>query len=106
MGPLDAQLALQSPKFKSSMDSSANDVDAMSVKELKALITKAGLVARGLLREERAFRLRAREALAKTAAAEEEESEEDEIEDSDDDSAASTKPVPSRMIRSPTSTRC
>ena len=66
------------------MDSSANDVDAMSVKELKALITKAGLSHTDCF-EKSELRLRAREALAKTAAAEEEESEVDEIEDSDDD---------------------
>ena len=66
------------------MDSSANDVDAMSVKELKALITKAGLSHTDCF-EKSELRQRAREALAKTAAAEEEESEEDEIEDSDDD---------------------
>ena len=66
------------------MDSSADDVDAMSVKELKALITKAGLAHTDCF-EKSELRQRAREALAKTAAAEEEESEEDEIEDSDDD---------------------
>ena len=66
------------------MDSSANDFDAMSVKELKALITKAGLSHTDCF-EKSELRLRAREALAKTAAAEEEESEVDEIEDSDDD---------------------
>ena len=69
------------------MDSCANDVDAMSVKELKALITKAGMSHTDCF-EKSELRQRAREALAKTAAAEEEESEEDEIEDSDDEPPA------------------
>ena len=72
------------------MNSAANDVDAMSVKELKALITKAGLSHADCF-EKSDLRQRAREALAKTAAAEEEESEEDEIEDSDDEMDESTQ---------------
>ena len=67
------------------MDSTANDVEAMSIKEMKALITKAGLSHADCF-EKSDLRQRAREALAKTASAPEEESEEsDEIEDSDDD---------------------
>ena len=71
------------------MDSSANaanDVEAMSIKEMKALITKAGLSHADCF-EKSDLRQRAREALAKTASAETQlsESEEDEIEDSDDD---------------------
>ena len=74
------------------MNSAANDVDAMSVKELKALITKAGLSHADCF-EKSDLRQRAREALAKTAAAEEEESEEDEIEDSDDDAGSAALPA-------------
>ena len=69
------------------MDASANDVDAMSIKEMKALITKAGLSHADCF-EKSDLRQRAREALAKTASAEtqvEESEESDEIEDSDDD---------------------
>ena len=65
------------------MDSS-NDVDAMSIKEMKALITKAGLSHADCF-EKSDLRQRAREALAKTASAETQLSESDEIEDSDDD---------------------
>ena len=66
------------------MDSTANDVDAMSIKEMKALITKAGLSHADCF-EKSDLRQRAREALAKTASAETQLSESDEIEDSDDD---------------------
>ena len=71
------------------MDSSnaANDVEAMSIKEMKALITKAGLSHADCF-EKSDLRQRAREALAKTASAETQLSESDEIEeieDSDDD---------------------
>ena len=70
------------------MDSSsnaANDVEAMSIKEMKALIAKAGLSHADCF-EKSDLRQRAREALAKTASAETQiDSEEDEIEDSDDD---------------------
>ena len=67
------------------MDASANDVDAMSIKEMKALITKAGLSHADCF-EKSDLRQRAREALAKTASAETQLSESsDEIEDSDDD---------------------
>ena len=71
------------------MDSSnaAKDVDAMSIKEMKALITKAGLSHADCF-EKSDLRQRAREALAKTASAETQLSESDEIEeieDSDDD---------------------
>ena len=70
------------------MDSSsnaANDVEAMSIKEMKALITKAGLTHTDCF-EKSDLRQRAREALAKTASAETQLSESsDEIEDSDDD---------------------
>ena len=66
------------------MDSTANDVDAMSIKEMKALITKAGLSHTDCF-EKSDLRQRAREALAKTASAETQLSESDEIEDSDDD---------------------
>ncbi len=65
------------------MDSS-NDVEAMSIKEMKALITKAGLSHADCF-EKSDLRQRAREALAKTASAETQLSESDEIEDSDDD---------------------
>ena len=66
------------------MDSSANaanDVEAMSIKEMKALITKAGLSHADCF-EKSDLRQRAREALAKTASAETQLSESDEIEDS------------------------
>ena len=69
------------------MDSSsnaANDVEAMSIKEMKALITKAGLSHADCF-EKSDLRQRAREALAKTASAETQLSESDEIEDSDDE---------------------
>ena len=66
------------------MDSASNDVDAMSIKEMKALITKAGLSHADCF-EKSDLRQRAREALAKTASAETQLSESDEIEDSDDD---------------------
>ena len=64
------------------MDSSnaANDVEAMSIKEMKALITKAGLSHADCF-EKSDLRQRAREALAKTASAETQLSESDEIED-------------------------
>ena len=68
------------------MDSSsnaANDVEAMSIKEMKALIAKAGLSHADCF-EKSDLRQRAREALAKTASAETQLSESD-IEDSDDD---------------------
>ena len=66
------------------MDSS-NEVEAMSIKEMKALIAKAGLSHADCF-EKSDLRQRAREALAKTASAETQiDSEEDEIEDSDDD---------------------
>ena len=66
------------------MDSSANaanDVEAMSIKEMRALITKAGLSHADCF-EKSDLRQRAREALAKTASAETQLSESDEIEDS------------------------
>ena len=75
------------------MDSSANaanDVEAMSIKEMKALITKAGLSHADCF-EKSDLRQRAREALAKTASAETQLSESDEIEDSDDDDAPPAK---------------
>jgi len=61
------------------MDSSnaANDVEAMSIKEMKALITKAGLSHADCF-EKSDLRQRAREALAKTASAETQLSESDE----------------------------
>ena len=65
------------------MDSSANaanDVEAMSIKEMKALITKAGLSHADCF-EKSDLRQRAREALAKTASAETQLSESDEIDD-------------------------
>ena len=67
------------------MDSSnaAKDVDAMSIKEMKALIAKVGLSHADCF-EKSDLRQRAREALAKTASAETQLSESDEI-DSDDD---------------------
>ena len=68
------------------MDSS-NDVEAMSIKEMKALITKAGLSHADCF-EKSDLRQRAREALAKTASAETQLSESDEIEDSDDEPPA------------------
>ena len=61
------------------MDSSANaadDVEAMSIKEMKALITKAGLSHADCF-EKSDLRLRAREALAKTASAETQLSDDD-----------------------------
>ena len=75
------------------MDSSsnaANDVEAMSIQEMKALITKAGLSHADCF-EKSDLRQRAREALAKTASAETQLSESDdsdEIEDSDDEPPA------------------
>ena len=75
------------------MDSSANaanDVEAMSIKEMKALITKAGLSHADCF-EKSDLRQRAREALAKTASAETQLSESDEIEDSADDDAPPAK---------------
>ena len=65
------------------MDSSANaanDVEAMSIKEMKALITKAGLSHADCF-EKSDLRQRAREALAKTASAETQLSDSDEIDD-------------------------
>ena len=65
------------------MDSSsnaANDVEAMSIKEMRALITKAGLSHADCF-EKSDLRQRAREALAKTASAETQLSESDEIDD-------------------------
>ena len=65
------------------MDSSsnaANDVEAMSIKEMRALITKAGLTHADCF-EKSDLRQRAREALAKTASAETQLSESDEIDD-------------------------
>ena len=64
------------------MDSSnaANDVEAMSIKEMKALITNAGLSHADCF-EKSDLRQRAREALAKTASAETQLSESDEIDD-------------------------
>ena len=58
------------------MDASANDVDAMSIKEMKALIAKAGLSHADCF-EKSELRQRAREALAKTASAETQLSESD-----------------------------
>ena len=61
------------------MDSSANaanDVEAMSIKEMRALITKAGLSHADCF-EKSDLRQRAREALAKTASAETQLSESD-----------------------------
>ena len=61
------------------MDSSANaanDVEAMSIKEMKALITKAGLSHADCF-EKSDLRQRAREALAKTASAETQLSDDD-----------------------------
>ena len=72
------------------MDSTANDVDAMSIKEMKALIAKAGLSHADCF-EKSDLKQRAREALAKTASAETQLSESDEIEDSDDDDAPPAK---------------
>ena len=74
------------------MDSSnaAKDVDAMSIKEMKALIAKVGLSHADCF-EKSDLRQRAREALAKTASAETQLSESDdsdEIEDSDDEPPA------------------
>ena len=65
------------------MDSSANaanDVEAMSIKKMKALITKAGLSHADCF-EKSDLRQRAREALAKTASAETQLSDSDEIDD-------------------------
>ncbi|CAH0365892.1 unnamed protein product [Pelagomonas calceolata] len=75
------------------MDSSsnaANDVESMSIKEMKALITKAGLSHTDCF-EKSDLRQRAREALAKTASAETQLSESDEIEDSENDDAPPAK---------------
>ena len=61
------------------MDSSsnaANDVEAMSIKEMRALITKAGLSHADCF-EKSDLRQRAREALAKTASAETQLSDDD-----------------------------
>lgn len=75
------------------MDSSSDDVDAMSIKAMKVLIAKAGLSCADCV-EKSDIRKRTHEALEKMALekiAEEEDESEDEIEDSDADEAPSAK---------------